>query len=70
LATNETKEVAAIITNALAATTPGKIESGISSGQISEGKANLPEQVKVASRERVTALLNGFPLYPELPIYH
>jgi glycine hydroxymethyltransferase len=67
LGTTEMKEVAAIITDALAATTPGTIESGKNAGQISKGKAEVSEQVKESSRERVTDLLKGFPLYPELP---
>lgn len=68
LGTPEMREVAAIITDALAAATPARIESGKNAGQISKGKADIPDAVKTRSRNRVTQLLAPFPLYPEIPV--
>lgn len=67
LGSAEMGEVASIIADALATATPSRIESGKNAGQISRGKADIPEVIKQKSRERVSTLLENFPLYPEIP---
>jgi glycine hydroxymethyltransferase len=67
LGTVEMNEVASIIFDALSEATPAQIESGKNAGQISKGKADVPDAIKLSSRERVSKLLMNFPLYPEIP---
>ena len=67
LGTGEMNEVASIIFDALSEATPALIESGKNAGQISKGKADVPDAIKIKSGERVSQLLANFPLYPEIP---
>jgi glycine hydroxymethyltransferase len=62
----EMREIAAIIKFVLENTKPGVIESGPNAGQPSKANFVLEPAAQQKARERVHALLNRFPVYPEL----
>lgn len=64
----EMKEIAAIVKLILSNTKPGTITSGAKAGSPSKSKIQLPEDVQQETRQRVTALLDEFPVYPELDL--
>lgn len=64
----EMAEIASIIHFVLSGTKPVEIASGANKGKPSKAKYVIaPETVK-AARDRVKALLDGFPVYPELDL--
>ena len=62
------KEIAAIFKLILSNTTPATIAKGKNVGKPSKVKYELSEEVKSEARSRVKALLDAFPLYPELDL--
>lgn len=64
----EMKEIAAVIKLILANTTPGTITKGARAGKPSKTKFVLSEEVRKEGRERISALLDRFPVYPELDL--
>ncbi|HOP73942.1 MAG TPA: glycine hydroxymethyltransferase [Bacillota bacterium] len=64
----EMKEIASIIKYVLENTKPAVIESGNNAGSLSKAKYVIDENVKHQTRQRVTALLDRFPVYPQLDL--
>lgn len=64
----EMKEIAAIIKVVLAGTKPETITTGEHKGQESKAKYTIDPKAKDHARERVSALLSRFPVYPELDL--
>ena len=64
----EMKEIAAIIKLVLANTTPTTVSSGKSAGSVSKAKYTIDETARKEARDRITALLDRFPVYPELDL--
>jgi len=62
----EMEEIAAIINLVLKNTAPAVIESGEKQGQLSKAKYATDAKAKSEAKERVSALLKKFVLYPEL----
>jgi glycine/serine hydroxymethyltransferase len=58
----EMAEIAKVVKRVLSQTTPAKTKSGTPS----QAKYELATAVKTEAEQRVTALLNKHPLYPEL----
>ncbi|MCC6488499.1 MAG: glycine hydroxymethyltransferase [Candidatus Hydrogenedentes bacterium] len=65
---SEMKEIAAIIKLALSSTKPGVVESGTNAGKPSKINYVLDETAHQAARARVKALLDRFPVYPQLDL--
>lgn len=65
---SEMKEIAAIIKLALSNTKPGVVESGTNAGKPSRINYVLDETTHQAARARVKALLDRFPVYPQLDL--
>jgi len=65
---DEMKEIAAIIKTVLSATGAGLIESGPNAGQPSKRLHTLDPAVQAEARKRTQALLDRFPVYPELDL--
>ena len=65
---SEMKEIAAIIKLVLAGTTAGIIKSGPNAGEPSKRLHVLDEKVRDEARARVKALLDRFPVYPQLDL--
>lgn len=64
----EMKEIAAVIKLILANTKAATIATGANAGQTSKQKFELDPAAKAEARQRITALLNRFPVYPELDL--
>jgi len=64
----EMKEIAAIIKLILSNTKPQAIESGKNAGRPSKVKYALDGKALSEARARTTALLNRYPVYPELDV--
>jgi glycine hydroxymethyltransferase len=64
----EMKEIAAILKLVLANMTPATIYSGPNAGKPSNAKYVLDEQARDEARSRTRALLDRFPVYPELDL--
>lgn len=64
----EVKEIASIIKLVLANTKPAIIESGDNAGKPSKAKYVIDDAAKASAKERVSALLNKFPVYPEIDL--
>ena len=64
----EMREIAGIIKLVLANTTPATIESGANAGEASKAKYVVEPKAHDAARARVHALLDRFPVYPELDL--
>jgi glycine hydroxymethyltransferase len=64
----EMKEIAAIFKLVLSNTKPGVIASGPNAGKPSKANFVLDEAAQAEARERVTALLGRYPVYPELDL--
>jgi glycine hydroxymethyltransferase len=62
------KEIAAIIKQVLAGTSPSKITKGEQAGEMSKAKYVLPKDVRAGAIDRVHALLKPYPLYPQLDL--
>ena len=61
-------EIAAIIKLVLSNTKAGVIAGGPNAGKPSKANYVLDESVRAEARQRVTALLSRFPVYPELDL--
>jgi glycine hydroxymethyltransferase len=66
MGTTEMAEIAAVIKQVLAATTPTTISSGKQAGERSRAKYDLAPGIASAARDRVGDLLGRYRLYPEL----
>jgi glycine hydroxymethyltransferase len=64
----EMKEIAAIIKLVLANTKPTTIASGKNAGKQSKAKYTIDDTARQEARDRITALLGRFPVYPELDL--
>lgn len=64
----EMKEIAAVIKLALSNTTPTTIESGANAGKPSKAKYTIDPAAHQEAKQRVKALLDRFPVYPELDL--
>ncbi len=64
----EMKEIAAIIKLALSNTKAGVVESGKNAGKPSKINYVLDEKAHQEGKARVKALLDRFPVYPELDL--
>lgn len=64
----EMKEIAAIIKLVLSNTRPETIASGENAGQPSRAKYVLADSARAEARARIAALLNQYPVYPELDL--
>ncbi len=64
----EMKEMAAIFKLVLTHTKPEQITSGENAGKLSKAKYTMDEKAKAEARSRVKALLDRFPVYPELDL--
>ena len=64
----EMKEIAAIIKLVLSGTKPKVLDSGKSAGQPSKRLYTLDEKVREEARARTKALLDRFPVYPQLDL--
>jgi len=65
---DEMKEIAAIFKLVLENTRPGVIGSGPNAGKPSKATFELDESIAAQARDRVGALLDRFPVYPELDL--
>jgi glycine hydroxymethyltransferase len=68
MAEPEMKEIAAIVKLVLAGTKPETIASGENAGKPSKAKYIIEPEVKKQAKARVKALLDKFPVYPELDL--
>ena len=64
----EMKEIASILAFILKAVKPGKVSTGPNAGNPSKSAFELDEATKIKARERISSLLNRFPVYPELDL--
>jgi len=64
----EMKEIAAVIKFILSNTQPGIIETGKNAGNPSKTKHVIDEDVKQQAQARVKALLDKYPVYPQLDL--
>lgn len=64
----EMKEIAGIVKLVLANTKPATVESGKNAGQLSKAKYVIDAAAQDEARKRVKALLDRFPVYPELDL--
>ena len=64
----EMAEIAAIIRLALGNTKPALLTSGANAGKPSKRKYELSDAARDEARERIQALLDKFPVYPELDL--
>jgi glycine hydroxymethyltransferase len=64
----EMKEIASILAQVILNTKPGLIESGPNAGSPSKTKHFLDAAVKDEVLSRVKALLDRFPVYPQLDL--
>ena len=64
----EMKEIAAIINLVLSNTVPATIESGKNAGKPSKARYVLDDAVRTEAKARIKALLNRYPVYPELDL--
>ena len=67
---SEMAEIASIMASVLSATTPSVISKGKRAGQPSKARHVTDARVIAAARGRVSDLLAGFPLYPELDLQY
>lgn len=65
---DEMQEIAGIIKLVLANTVPTTIATGANAGKQSKAKYTIDEQAATGARERVAALLDRFPVYPEIDL--
>ena len=65
---DEMREIASIIKLVLSNTKPAVIESGDKAGQLSKAKYNINDDAKQEAKNRVKALLERYPVYPELDL--
>ena len=68
MGTEEMKEIASIIKWVLSNTKPAVIESGTNAGSLSKAKYVIAESAKNQAKQRVSALLDRFPVYPQLDL--
>ncbi len=65
---DEMKEIAAIIKLVLANTVPAIIESGKNAGKQSKARYVLDDAIRTEAKARIAALLEKYPVYPELDL--
>jgi glycine hydroxymethyltransferase len=65
---DDMREIAGIIKTVLANTQPTTIESGANAGQASKAKYSIDAAAASSARERVAALLDRYPVYPEIDL--
>ncbi len=65
---SEMREIAAVLKLVLSNMTPNTIESGPNAGKLSKAKYSIDPHAHDEARARVTALLDRFPVYPELDL--
>lgn len=65
---DEMREIASILKLILSNTTPTKVASGANAGEPSKAKYVIDENAKSEANKRVAALLERFPVYPELDL--
>jgi len=65
---DDMREIAGIIKTVLANTKPTTIESGANAGKTSKAKYTIDSGAASAARERVAALLDRYPVYPEIDL--
>ncbi len=65
---DEMKEIAAIINLVLSNTVPAIIESGKNAGKPSKARYVLDDAVRTEAKARIKALLDRYPVYPELDL--
>ena len=65
---DEMKEIAAIIKLVLANTQPATIDSGKNAGKPSKARYILDEKTGVEAKARIKALLDAYPVYPEIDL--
>ena len=68
MGTDEVKEIASIVKQVLDNTKAGVVEKGKNQGKPSKIKYILDDDAKKQATERVKALLDRFPVYPELDL--
>ncbi len=68
MGTAEMKEIAAIIKLVLANTKPATIASGKNAGKPSKAKYILDEKAGAEAKARIKALLDAYPVYPEIDL--
>lgn len=64
----EMKEIAAVIKLVLANTSPKIQKSGANAGKPSKARYTVDEAAKTEARDRIKALLDKYPVYPELDL--
>lgn len=65
---DEMREIAAVIKLALSNTKPGVVESGVNAGKPSKINYAIDAKALDAAKARVKALLDRFPVYPEIDL--
>jgi glycine hydroxymethyltransferase len=65
---DEMREIAAIFKLVLSNTSAGKIASGPNAGKPSKAVFELDAAAQEEAQRRVKAILDGFPVYPELDL--
>jgi glycine hydroxymethyltransferase len=65
---DEMKEIASVFKLILSNTRQAKITKGKSAGQMSKARYKIDDTALAGARDRITALLDRFPLYPELDL--
>lgn len=68
MGTDEMKEIAAIINLVLSNTVPATIESGKNAGKPSKARYVLDDAIRTEAKARIKALLDRYPVYPELDL--
>lgn len=64
----EMREIASIVKLVLANTKPARVESGKNAGQLSKAKYEVDAKAHDEARARVKALLDRFPVYPQIDL--
>ncbi len=64
----EMKEIASIIKLVISGTSPALIENGANAGKPSKSNYVLDSSIRKQAREKVSALMGRFPVYPELDL--
>ncbi len=65
---DEMKEIAAIINLVLSNTVPATIENGKNAGKPSKARYVLDDAIRTEAKARIAALLEKYPVYPELDL--
>ena len=62
------REIAAVLKLVLANTKPATVQKGADAGQASRARFELAPRAAESARERVEALLERYPVYPEIDL--